>query len=38
MIGYENDAERLVEEILPYERNAFLWLNEAHNIFWDSFM
>jgi undecaprenyl-diphosphatase len=28
----------LVEKMLPYERSAFLWLNESHNVFWDSFM
>lgn len=27
-----------VEKILPYERDAFLWLNEHHTPFWDSFM
>jgi undecaprenyl-diphosphatase len=36
MIG--NDANHLVEQILPYERSAFLWLNSSHNLFWDSFM
>ncbi|SHG18604.1 phosphatase PAP2 family protein [Dysgonomonas macrotermitis] len=39
MIGNDTEAERFVEGILPYERDAFLWLNEVvHNIFWDSFM
>lgn len=34
----EPNPESLVEQILPYERGAFLWLNEFHNVFWDSFM
>ncbi len=34
----ETNPENLVEQILPYERGAFLWLNEFHNVFWDSFM
>ncbi|NDW17335.1 phosphatase PAP2 family protein [Dysgonomonas sp. 216] len=28
----------IVEETLPYERDLFLWLNNHHNDFWDSFM
>lgn len=32
------DSTRIVEQILPYERNAFLWMNESHNVFFDSFM
>lgn len=28
----------LVEKILPYERNLFLWLNEHHTSYWDNFM
>lgn len=28
----------LVEKILPYERNLFLWLNEHHTAYWDTFM
>lgn len=28
----------LVEKILPYERNLFLWLNEHHTTYWDTFM
>ena len=32
------DSTSVVEQILPYERNAFLWLNESHNVFFDSFM
>lgn len=28
----------LVEKILPYERDVFLWLNEHHTPFWDDFM
>lgn len=28
----------LVEKILPYERNLFLWLNEHHTDYWDMFM
>lgn len=28
----------LVEKILPYERELFLWLNEHHTAYWDSFM
>lgn len=28
----------LVERILPYERDIFLWLNSHHSPFWDSFM
>ncbi|GAB6012428.1 phosphatase PAP2 family protein [Viscerimonas tarda] len=27
-----------VEQILPYERDAFLWLNNSHTDFWDVFM
>ncbi|MDR2954967.1 MAG: phosphatase PAP2 family protein [Prevotella sp.] len=27
-----------VEKILPYERNLFLWLNEHHTAYWDTFM
>lgn len=27
-----------VEKILPFEREAFLWLNSHHTPFWDSFM
>lgn len=27
-----------VEKILPYERNLFLWLNEHHTEYWDTFM
>ncbi|MDL2215076.1 phosphatase PAP2 family protein [Dysgonomonas sp. OttesenSCG-928-M03] len=34
----QSDANELVENILPYEREVFLWLNNSHNIFWDSFM
>lgn len=34
----QNDANELVEQILPYERELFLWLNNSHNIFADSFM
>lgn len=34
----QNDANGLVENILPYERDLFLWLNNSHNVFWDSFM
>lgn len=34
----ETNPENLVEQILPYERETFLWLNEFHNVFWDSFM
>ena len=34
----ETNPESLVEQILPYERETFLWLNEFHNSFWDSFM
>ncbi len=34
----ENEANRLVEQILPYERSLFLWLNDSHNVFFDSFM
>lgn len=34
----ETNPENLVEQILPYERETFLWLNEFHNSFWDSFM
>lgn len=30
--------DTMVERMLPIERDAFLWLNESHNIFWDSFM
>lgn len=28
----------LVEKILPYERDLFLWLNDHHTPFWDDFM
>lgn len=28
----------LVEKILPYERDVFLWLNEHHTAYWDVFM
>jgi hypothetical protein len=28
----------LVERILPYERNLFLWLNDQHTSYWDVFM
>lgn len=28
----------LVEKILPYERDFFLWLNDHHTPFWDTFM
>ncbi len=28
----------LVEKILPYERNLFLWLNDHHTTYWDTFM
>ena len=28
----------MLEKILEYEREAFLWLNGHHNTFWDSFM
>ncbi len=28
----------LVEKILPYERELFLWLNEHHTEYWDTFM
>lgn len=28
----------LVEKILPYERNLFLWLNDHHTAYWDTFM
>ena len=28
----------MLEKILEYERDAFLWLNGHHNTFWDSFM
>jgi len=34
----QSDANQLVEQILPYERDLFLWLNNSHNIFADSFM
>lgn len=34
----QEEANRLVEQILPYEREVFLWLNGSDNIFWDSFM
>lgn len=34
----EANTVSLVEQILPYERESFLWLNEHHNVFWDSFM
>lgn len=27
-----------VEKILPYERNLFLWLNDYHTEYWDTFM
>lgn len=32
------NPDSVVERMLPIEREAFLWLNESHNIFWDSFM
>ena len=32
------DSNSIVEQMLPYERVAFLWLNEGHNVFWDTFM
>lgn len=32
------DKDSIVEQMLPYERVAFLWLNESHNVFWDTFM
>lgn len=32
------DRTSIVEQMLPYERVAFLWLNESHNVFWDTFM
>lgn len=32
------NPDSVVERMLPIERDAFLWLNESHNIFWDSFM
>jgi len=28
----------LVEKILPYERELFLWLNDHHTPYWDTFM
>lgn len=28
----------LVEKILPYERDLFLWLNDHHTEYWDTFM
>ncbi|MDR1882305.1 MAG: phosphatase PAP2 family protein [Prevotella sp.] len=28
----------LVEKILPYERDLFLWLNSRHTDYWDTFM
>jgi len=28
----------LVEKILPYEKELFLWLNEHHTDYWDNFM
>lgn len=28
----------LVEKILPYERDLFLWLNDHHTAYWDTFM
>lgn len=28
----------LVEKILPYEKEVFLWLNDYHNTYWDTFM
>lgn len=34
----ENKANELVESILPYEKDLFLWLNGSHDVFWDSFM
>lgn len=34
----ENEANQLVEQMLPYERSLFLWLNDSHNVFFDSFM
>lgn len=38
IIAEINDANRWAEGILPYERDVFLWLNDFHNTFWDSFM
>lgn len=32
------DFDDLPELILPYEREYFLWLNEHHTPFWDTFM
>lgn len=32
------DHNSLVEQMLPYERILFLWLNNSHNTFWDNFM
>lgn len=32
------DSTKFVEQLLPYERNTFLWLNDSHSVFWDSFM
>lgn len=34
----QNEANNLVEKILPFERELFLWLNDLHNSFWNSFM
>lgn len=34
----ENEANDLVEQLLPYERSLFLWLNDSHSVFFDSFM
>ena len=28
----------MLEEILTYERDAFLWLNGSHTPYWDHFM
>lgn len=32
------NINNLPEHTLPYERNLFLWLNNHHNEFWDTFM
>ena len=32
------DGTSIAERTLPYERDAFLWMNNHHNEFWDSFM
>ena len=31
-------STNFVEKMLPYERDAFLWLNQHHSDFWDVFM